>query len=904
MWSSSSPSTRKASALWLLSSEILLKLRDNNRDMSSEGQFSRAAQTDLRIARATWNSGSGLGRLMLFAVAGLWTLPGYCLVQAVGSGPAGEQAGPSVKSREANPPSAVRAGAPPRQTLRVTVMDETNVVVPFAHLELAQNDRQIVRRGETDYSGQYEFSDLPSGSFRLRAEKEGFFAVTLNDVRIGETEHVELTLNHVHEFTELVNVVYSPPAIDPAKVTASEKLTSKEIIDIPYPVTRDIRYALPLLPGVLQDAFGQVHIDGSSTRQINDQLDGFNITDPNSGLFNARVSVDALRSVEVQSSRYPVEFGKSTGGVLSMRTGMGDDRLRFSATDFFPSLQSRKGISINTWEPRGTLSGPIRKGKAWFYDALEGDYNLYIVDELPKGEDRNPTWRFSNLAKAQYNLTSSNNLTASFLVNGYHSEHAGISKFNPLETTVNLSQPAYLVDLRDQAFFSNGMLFEAGVAWSTFLNDSIPLGTQPYVIRPESTSGNFFATSRIRAGRFQGIVNLILPPREWHGHHEFKLGLDVDRVTDEQSFDRRPILVLREDDTLSRRIQFSGGPSFDRNNFEISGYAQDRWSISNRLLVEPGIRFDQDAIVPGVAMSPRVAATFMPRRNGDTKIVGGIGAYHDPTILDLITRPETGQRIDQFYDNTGQTPVGPPIVTKFLVHESALRLPRSLNWSVGAEHKLPRAVYLKLQYLQRRGRYGWAFYNLNSNPSTPLSGLFELRDARQDRYDGMEVTFRTQFKDGHVLFASYTHSRARSNAVLSLSIDNPLFSQQQGGPLPWDAPNRLVSWGTLPLPRKFDFAYSLDWHDGFPFFLVNQDQQVVAPPGSKRYPTFFTLNVTVERRFTVLGFQWALRAGFDNITNRHNPGAVDNNVDSPNFLTFGAVSGRAGVARLRFLGRK
>jgi outer membrane receptor protein involved in Fe transport len=97
---------------------------------------------------------------------------------------------------------------------------------------------------------------------------------------------------------------------------------------------------LPLVPGVLQDGFGQVHVDGSESGQTFDQLDGFNINAVSSGAFTMRVNVDALRSVEVESSRYPVEYGKGSGGIISLRTRMGDDHFRFSGTDFLPSTES------------------------------------------------------------------------------------------------------------------------------------------------------------------------------------------------------------------------------------------------------------------------------------------------------------------------------------------------------------------------------------------------------------------------------------------------------------------------------------------------------------------------------------------------------------------------------------
>jgi hypothetical protein len=826
------------------------------------------------------------------------------LVLVLGPGALAKHLSPFVPAQgESNLPT-VQPQQPHDQALLITVVDENAVAVPSARVILEKVQPPGVLRGESNYAGRYEFTNLLPGSYHLRVEKEGFYAVVQNDVPVGEVESLEITLNHVREFTEVVNVVYSPPAIDPAKVEASETLNSQEIINVPYPVARDIRYALPFLPGVLPDAYGQIHLDGSSTRQIFDQLDGFNITDPASGLFNMRVSVDALRSVEVQSSRYPAEYGKGSGGVLSLRTGMGDDHLRFSATDFFPSLQSRKGIYINTWTPRASVSGPLRKGKAWFLEAADGEYNLNIVKELPPGGDRNPVWRLSNLSKAQINLTPGNILTAGLLVNRFNAEHAGLSRFTPVETTVNQSESAYLLTLRDQALLANDTLLEVGLGVSRFRSEFQPLGDQTYVLHPEGTSGNFFETAWGRASRLQGIVNLILPPRQWLGRHEFKLGTDLDRVTVHQTVERNPVLILREDGTLSRKIAYAASPAFTRTNFEVSGYAQDRWSLSPRCLLEPGVRFDWDEVVRDPVLSPRLASTLLLRRDGDTKLAWGVGIYHDATNLDFLTRPQTGRRVDLFYDPSGQALVRPPVETSFLVNEQALKQPRFLNWSMGLERKLPTSIYLQVQFVQRRGRRAWTFLNRGAAPPDQFSGRFELGNERHDRYDGLEVTLRRTFKGNHVAFASYTHSAARSNAVLNFSIDNPLFSQQAGGPLPWDSPNRFISWGFLPLPWKFDLAYSLDWREGYPFLVVNQDQQLVGSPGSHRFPTYFSLNLQVERRLHLLGYQWALRAGFDDFTNRHNPGAVDNNVDSPHFLSYGALQGRALVARVRLLGRK
>ncbi len=824
------------------------------------------------------------------------------LLLAQGQAPAAGKPPPSgsnVSSSLAAQPSQ----SPANQNLLVTVVDENGVAVASAHLALMRQASSVAR-GETDFAGRREFHDLAPGVYSLRVEKELFYVTTVNNVQVGETGSLEVTLNHTQEYVESVNVVYSPPAIDPQNAAASETLSSQDIINLPYTVTRDIRYALPLLPGVVQDAFGQVHVDGSSASQIFDQLDGFNISDPINGLFNMRVSVDALQSVELQDSRYSAQYGKGSSGVLSLRTGMGDNHFRFSATDFVPSIQNRKGIHINTWTPRATFSGPLRKNKGWFLEALDGDYDLHIVQELPRGQDQNPAMRISNLSKAQVNLNPSNILTATVLVNGYRADHAGLSLFNPMDATVNQRNAAYFFALRDQHFFRSSMLLETGLALSVFHQASRPLGNQPYIITPDQNLGSFFESGDGHASRLQGIANLFLPPRHWNGRHEFEVGLDLDRITDRQSFVRRPVSIRREDGTLSRQISFLGGASFGRTNFETSGYAQDRWSSSDRWLVQPGVRFDWDALIRDFLVSPRLAASYLLTRDGNTKLVGGMGLYNDATNLDILTRSLTGQRLDTFYDPTGTTPVGTPVITSFLVNTQNLKVPRFLNWSAGVERKMPYTVYLTLQYVRRGGRHGWVFFNQGAGSGGQSSGLFELKDAGQDRYDAAEVSLRHTFKGNHEVFLSYTRSAARSNAVLGFSIDNLVFSQQAGGPLAWDTPNRVLSWGFLPLPRGFTLAYSCDWRDGYPFSLVNQDQQLVGPPGSRRFPSFFSLNLQLERRFRILGFVWAIRGGFNDITNRQNPFAVDNNVDSSRFLTFSGIQGRVLTGRIRFLGRK
>jgi outer membrane receptor protein involved in Fe transport len=157
----------------------------------------------------------------------------------------------------------------------------------------------------------------------------------------------------------VVNVSESPSAIDPAQVSSKEQVSGIDIIDIPYPATHDYRNVLNFIPGVVQDSSGQPHVAGAQTYQTVTLLDGFNVTQPANGLLLVRVSTDGFRSIEVEPSREPAEYGKGSGGVLSLNTGIGNDQFHIIATNFIPSVQNKNGIALDQWTPRVTFSGPI-----------------------------------------------------------------------------------------------------------------------------------------------------------------------------------------------------------------------------------------------------------------------------------------------------------------------------------------------------------------------------------------------------------------------------------------------------------------------------------------------------------------------------------------------------------------
>jgi hypothetical protein len=809
----------------------------------------------------------------------------------------------------------------------IAVIDENGAAVSSARI-LLESPPQPAVRCLTDFAGRCPLPALPPGQYQLRVEKEGFYALERPSVQITPGTALEVSISHQQEVREIVDVHESPPAIDPAQIAAQETISGLDVIHIVYPGSHDYRNVLNFIPGVVEDQAGQPHVAGAQTYQTLTLLDGFNVTQPANGQLLVRVSTDAFRSIQVEPSREPAEAGKGSGGRLSLNTGMGDDHFRFAATDFIPSLQNKHGWRFDQFLPRFTFSGPIEKRKMWFYNAFDGEYDNLIYTALPVNADNDHVLRFGNLTKVQTNLTSRNLLTTSFLVNHLHDQYAFLSPQSPQLSNPKDSESAYLASAKDQHYFAGGQLLETGFAIDQYNVQLTPYGTLPYYLNSTIAGGSYYLGDQTHARREQALSNLFLPPHQWHGRHDLKVGVDLDRISYQAQFARQPISFLSGINTLSspdlclsatqnssfpctRYSTFTAAPLHRQFNSEVSAYVEDRWLLRDRLLMAPGIRLDWDEIVRRLVISPRLAGSYVLDSSGNTKVSAGIGLVYDATPIYLVARPYAGRREDTFYSIANPTCTANcvttlgPVTTSFTVNRNTLEVPRFVNWSLALEKKLPAAIYLKAEFLDRRGTRGFVY---DLAPTTTAN--FILQNTRDDRYRALQLTLRHNFRETYMLMGSYTRSSAHTNQALDFNVDNPILSPQQPGPYPWDTPNRFLSWGyfplfKLPLVQQLEVAYSLEARTGFPFHLLTGQQQLIGQPGAQRFPEYFSLNLQLEKRFHLFGYYLALRGGFDNLTGRCNPFVVENVIDSAHPQpTFTACQGRGFTSRIRLLGRK
>src|SRR5436190_15555333 len=284
--------------------------------------------------------------------------------------------------------------------------------------------------------GSFRFERLSYGTYRVTIHKAGYFDVSA-EVRLETSKSVEFTLAAAQKVEQEIDVVARSEPINAEAVSSQNTVNDEVIQNIPYPGRQNFLNALALMPGVVRDGSGQLHIHGSRSDQIRYQLDGINLTDSTGGGLASSIPLDAIESVDMDLAGYSAEFGKSSGGVVQVHSQFIGDKYRFNVTDFIPGWDFRQK-SIAEFSPRFLVSGPVVQKKLWFMYSGTVRYIHSFLEELqtPANERTRTQKSADQLLKLRWNLRESHVVTFQALHNAASLGNAGLSILRPLETTI------------------------------------------------------------------------------------------------------------------------------------------------------------------------------------------------------------------------------------------------------------------------------------------------------------------------------------------------------------------------------------------------------------------------------------------------------------------------------------
>jgi hypothetical protein len=778
-------------------------------------------------------------------------------------------------------------------TVSVPAPDGQPFVVPGVTLTLTCG-AAAPRIEVSNERGEFRFADVPAGECALTAELQGFKSTTTNIVAsAGETTTaaIQLGLETLHEE---VTVHAQADAVQTNPIDAHVGRVTAQAMRIAPLASERFQDALPLVPGVVRGPDGLLNINGTRSNQSALRFNSADGTDPVTGEDAIELPIDAVSSVQVRGAAFAPEFGLSAGAVTTVETERAGDAWHVTLNDLEPRLRRRGGEfrGIESWTPRITVGGPLVKGSVSLLESAQFEHSQTRVFGLPPFESDTKLQSFESYSRLDWSISARQHVTASAMVAPRKTTYAGLNTFNPQTVTPNVRNDNALGSVSDQLIVGQRGVVETRVSVKQFNATIYPSeGRGPMVLAPDVNSGSYFNDQDRTSRRSEWLTTYGFTPIG--PAHLVKVGAGVTYESFDGFSTSRPVDIVRANGTLLEETAFVGGGRLSRNRWGVQGYAQDSWSVSPRVSVQYGARFDNDSFTGDVNVAPRGSFTATLTDDGRTIVRGGAGIFYDPVPLNVASFDQLQERTVTAFAADGVTPEGPARVVRNVV-VSAIHTPRSINWNLEIDRELIRNFFVRVGYQQRDSRFESVL-----DPTIVNGGeeVLLLRTDGRSRYREGQITARYQFHGTDQVVGSYTRSSAVGNLndfnTYFGNIENPVIRADARGPLPWDVPNRYLFWSNVSVPPGFTVFPLLDLRTGFPVSTIDERRNFVGPRNEAgRYPTFLSLDVQVSKRLRLFSHNATIGVKVFNITNHFNPRDYQGNLASANYGGFNNSVGR------------
>jgi len=778
--------------------------------------------------------------------------------------------------------SAPQSGGSVQGVVFTTDQDHARSVVPGTKLSL---DGVVHLESESNSDGTFVFSNLLPGSYTITAQAPGLSASQNIEVRSGSVSQLELEMK-LQVVAESTTVTASSDPVDAKESSGNNTIGESTVEHMP---NRDEHFEnlLPLVPGVVRGPNGQINMKGARASQNGSLLNSADVTDPATGTTAINIPIDVVSKVEVLATPYDPVYGKFTGAVSNVETRPGDfNKFRISAQNLLPRLRRLDGsiMGIAAVTPRMTFSGPIVKDRVAFTESFEYRYDRSPVTSLPPLQSNTQSETFDSYTQFDFNISQKQTATASFVVFPQKFRYYGLNTFTPQPSTPDLHESGYQADLQHRYVTNAGGLLTSQLSFRKFDANLFPNSDAPYQLLPETTQGGFFNHQNRDTTRTAWGEVFRSHPRHFHGSHELTVGTDVSHSSYDGRQEFLPVQIVGVAGYPLQQIDFGPTSNFSEEKNEIAWFIGDKWTVSNRLSFELGLRFDRDSISDSVNTAPRIGFILGLTADGRTVLKGGAGLFYDRIPLNIPTFTDLPSRTVSTLDSSGQFLTSTNYSN---VISNRLRNPRSEVWNLEIDRQVTSDFLVRVAYQQRH-----TVYDFFLNPfASGAVGVLALSDRGNDIYKEFQVTGRYRIHHS-TLNASYVRSRAYGdlNDFNQFFGNDPqaVIQPNQRGRLNFDAPNRILAWGEIALPWKFTFSPVLDIHTGFPYSTINQYREFVGPRNDARFPRFVSTDVQVLRQIRLPFKEKHAKVGFGvfNVFNRANYRDVQSNLDSYRFGEF------------------
>jgi Carboxypeptidase regulatory-like domain len=280
-----------------------------------------------------------------------------------------------------------------------TITSKDGSPVPNVEVIATNIATQVAYAAKSNNDGLYTISALPIGTYKIRAQAQGFQAHETNPIPLESGQNARVDFTMQVGFQEKIDVAGVTPILQTQDAVVGEVVSENTIRGIPLNGRNFSQLSL-LLPGVSTpdpNSFtepknfgsGRPYVNGQREQENNYTLDGIDMNEPIDNLLPYQPSPDALAEVRVETNNYSAEFGNVAGAVIGSTIKSGTNVLHGNVFEYWRD----SSMAANTWENNrvtpgakkaelsqhifgATVGGPIVRNKIFFF----GDYQAFIRD--------------------------------------------------------------------------------------------------------------------------------------------------------------------------------------------------------------------------------------------------------------------------------------------------------------------------------------------------------------------------------------------------------------------------------------------------------------------------------------------------------------------------------------------
>ncbi len=296
-----------------------------------------------------------------------------------------------------------------RGSIGGTVVDESRNAIAAATVSLTENATGQKHAAVADSHGDFLVPTLRPGKYRLEVARTGYrdSAQELT-LALDQELRVDVPLLAGNR-TDTVQVTAAPVPVKTDSAAMGALVENRNVTGLPLDGRNFYQLAL-LVPGVVPAAQGSagavlgdiaLNINGGREDANNFLLDGIYNGDPKLNTFGITPTVDAVQEFEVLTSVFDSTFGRNSGGQVNVVMKSGTNAIHGDAYEFFrngavdarnyfaPSDAAKPQYHRNQFG--GTLGGPIRKNRTFFFLDYEGTRirdGITQVSNVPTAAER------------------------------------------------------------------------------------------------------------------------------------------------------------------------------------------------------------------------------------------------------------------------------------------------------------------------------------------------------------------------------------------------------------------------------------------------------------------------------------------------------------------------------------